>query len=141
MRSRGYRCSAFTLIELMVVMAIIVILASLILTTAWNSRQKALQTYCLNNIRSLALGELGQLSAGSTYAKGECPAGCQYARNAAVGDARNVSNPSRTVLYFESEHGGAGTEADVVKRHLGGANFAFCDGHAKWSRETPSFRP
>jgi prepilin-type processing-associated H-X9-DG protein/prepilin-type N-terminal cleavage/methylation domain-containing protein len=141
MRPQGCRPSAFTLIELMVVMAIIMILASLILTTAWNSRQKALQTYCLNNIRSLALGEIGQLSAGSTYAKGECPAGCQYARNARLTNAQSVSNPSRTVLYFESEHGGSGTEADVVKRHLGGANFAFCDGHAKWSKETPSFGP
>lgn len=136
---RSHRRSAFTLIELMVVMAIIMILAGLILAAAWNSRQKALQTYCLNNIRQLAVSEVG--GGIGQEGVGTCPAGCQYASNRYVNAASDASNPSGTVLLFESESGGSGTEADVVKRHLGGANFAFCDGHAKWSKETPNFRP
>lgn len=124
----------------MVVMAIIMILASLILTVAWNSRQKALQTYCLNNIRQLAIQTTGGVYMGRSQV-GTCPAGCQYSSNRYVKSFQDVSDPSGTVLYFESEAGGPGTEVDVVKRHLGGSNFAFCDGHAKWSKETPNFRP
>jgi prepilin-type processing-associated H-X9-DG protein len=141
MGQRVSRGTGYTLVELLVVMAIIMILAGLITTTAMGARKKAYQTYCLNNIRNLALEEIGQLSASTGHGSGSCPAGAQYARNSRVQDAKNVSNPSRVVLYFESGNGGEGTEADVVKLHMGGANFAFCDGHAKWSRETPFFGP
>ena len=137
MRNPGRRYEGFTVVELMVVLAIIMILAGLLLTTAWGARQKALQTYCLNNIRQLAVSEIG----GGLGQAGACPAGCTYARNAYIHDLRSINDTSRTVLYFESDGVSSGTAVDVVKWHLGGANYAFCDGHAKWSVETPSFRP
>jgi len=48
--------SGFTLMELLVVMAIIAILAALLLPVLSKSKQKAWQTVCSNNVRQLQLG-------------------------------------------------------------------------------------
>jgi prepilin-type N-terminal cleavage/methylation domain-containing protein len=48
----------FTLLELLVVMAVISILAALLLPVLSKSKQKAWQTYCSNNVRQLQLGWL-----------------------------------------------------------------------------------
>jgi prepilin-type N-terminal cleavage/methylation domain-containing protein len=48
--------TAFTLVELLVVIAIIGILASFLLPTLARSKQKALITQCVNNLRQLAVG-------------------------------------------------------------------------------------
>jgi len=47
--------SAFTLIELLVVIAIIAILAAILLPVLARAQQRAQRTYCLNNMRQLAL--------------------------------------------------------------------------------------
>ncbi len=165
MTVRARRSSAgFTLIELLVVIAIIMILAGLLFAAAMNVRAKARATTCLNQMRQVgqALSMVSDTSAPTNwngavgrYASGEqillCPMGPQdgesnYGLNRHVlsGGVARISDTSKIVLLYESQRAGAnltGDELDVDLRHNGGANFVFADGHVKWHRKIPQFKP
>ena len=53
--SQGRQARGFTLVELLVVIAIIGVLAALIFPLLGSSKERARDTYCLNNLRQLGL--------------------------------------------------------------------------------------
>ena len=165
MTVRARRSSAgFTLIELLVVIAIIMILAGLLFAAAMNVRAKARATTCLNQMRQVgqALSMVSDTRAPSNwnravekYASGKqillCREGPQdgetnYGLNRHVlsGGIARISDTSNIVLLYESQRAGdnlVGDELDVDLRHNGGANFVFADGHVKWHKTMPQFKP
>lgn len=75
-----------------------------------------------------------------------CPAdgkadGYALNRNLSGADLKRVAKPAETVLLFESDQhkpNASGTrEAAAETRHAGGSNFAYVDGHVKWSKGGP----
>jgi len=142
----GGKTRAFTLIEMLVVMAIITILAGLTAAAAVRSIEKARATSCLNNMRQIGMADMGlSLETGRGNANiTHCPAGPpgnNYWRNHYVKSVSSVPDTARTVYMYESKGNDTGDEADVDQRHMGGSNYVFCDGHAKWLKEIPRFRP
>lgn len=154
----------FTLIELLVVIAIIMILAGLLLAAAMNVRAKARATTCLNQMRQAgqAISMVSDTGAPKNWSRaveryasakqillcGEGPqdGDSNYALNRHLlsGGVARVSDTSKIVLLYESQRAGenlVGDEFDVDMRHSGGANFVFADGHVKWSKTAPQFKP
>ncbi len=61
-RTAPLRDRAFTLVELLVVMAIVALLAALIFPALSGARGRAKRTVCLNNLRQFVLADLGYAS-------------------------------------------------------------------------------
>jgi prepilin-type processing-associated H-X9-DG protein len=164
MRSNHRRSQlAFTLIEILVVIAIIMVLAGIIFTVGVGSRAKARGATCANQMRQIgmALGMAAErgVPRGWAHRIGRwnpheplllCADGPQdgrtnYGVNKYLVERRvPVSDTGATVLLYESKRAGdslQGDASDVDLRHLGGANFVFLDGHVKWSKEIPEFKP
>jgi len=146
-RRRAGGKAGFTLIELLVSMAIIAILAALLFVVGWKAVVRARATACLNKMRQIGMARIspeGELLQKTTEDLWECPEGGTYAFSRYVEERkrmRSVSDPVDTVLLYESKGYGSGDEQDVDLRHSGAANFIFCDGHAKFLRHVPPFRP
>jgi prepilin-type N-terminal cleavage/methylation domain-containing protein/prepilin-type processing-associated H-X9-DG protein len=128
----------FTLVELLVVMTIIAILVGIIFSYAWQARLKGFQASCLNSMRQIGISGLQDGELGTSEG---CPLGAQYASNKHVDHQYQVSDLTGTVMLFESQNGGEGDAYDVWQLHHGGSNYVFWDGHAKWSKTIPKFKP
>ncbi len=134
------------------------------------ARERGMQEVCLSNLKQLALAALmfaadhdNQLPSADQwtdelvpYLKNEaifkCPAApdleCAYALNRAFAgkDHGTIVRPAEEVIFFESNLGkrnATGTLKEVADppRHQGGNNYAFADGHCKWSQELPGTVP
>lgn len=95
-QGRGVAPPGFTLLELLVVMAIIAILAALLLPVLSQSKQKAWQTSCANNVRQLQLGWLMYAGENNDF----------LAPNAAGLDhGRTIENPGWVAgdMWFDSD--------------------------------------
>ena len=162
-RRTGSSKLAFTLLELLIAIAIIVILAGLVLVVGARSRAKARAASCMNQMRQIGMA-LGMSTDRGIPANWPhrverwstheplllCPAGPQEGTTNYGVNERLVGRPFQAgdtgvvVLLYESKRAGtliAGDESDVDQRHLGGCNYVFLDGHARWSKEVPEFGP
>ena len=155
--------NAFTLIEILVVIAVIMVLASIMLVVGVRARLSARAAGCANNMRQIGLA-LGMhadrgISEDWTHSAKKlrpdddillCPQGPQdgqtnYAVNQyLIGKPLYVSDTGETVLLYESKRAGdslTGDQRDVDMRHSGAANFVYLDGHVERLKQIPPFKP
>ena len=153
----------FTLIEMLVVIAIIGVLASIVFVVGMQSRARARAASCGNQMRQIGMALSMRAERGvpkrwpDSIEKWSshkplllCPEGPQdgmtnYAVNERlVGRPAHAADTGATVLLYESERAGTimtGDESDVDERHLGGSNYVYLDGHTKWCKDVPQFGP
>lgn len=100
-RADSSRHSAFTLIELLVVIAIIAILAAILLPALAKAKEKAKQTYCLNNMKQLQIAYVMYTSDHDDYLPVNIPGGSPFNWSMNFAQINAVPNPGITqgVLY------------------------------------------
>jgi prepilin-type N-terminal cleavage/methylation domain-containing protein/prepilin-type processing-associated H-X9-DG protein len=99
-RHRRMSPSAFTLVELLMVIAIIGILIGLLLPAVQVARESARQSTCRNNLKNLALGVVNYDSSNRYLPHGTIEWSAGYQRRAIWPGAPNTRNSGWTWLYF-----------------------------------------
>jgi prepilin-type N-terminal cleavage/methylation domain-containing protein/prepilin-type processing-associated H-X9-DG protein len=166
----------FTLIEILIVVAMLALLAALLFAVVGRVRENGRRAVCLSNVKQMSLGLLQYLQdndsrfpivplpevALRSYVKADkvfkCPSvppqySGQYlipqwllevslkAKTVNGRHEATIANTSTTMSIFEligddEEHqevaSSCTTDHQIGVRHLGGANYAFVDGHVEW---------
>lgn len=147
------RQKGFTLVELLVVMAVIIILAGLLLPALSKAREQGRRTSCMNNLRQIGLAiAMYRLDYNEAYPTGlnllynstdptkgyidnlkifVCPSsGNAIPATPAAGNyeytAPASNNPPSTTRILRDNN---------LSYHLSGRNNLYADGHAEWIAE------
>ncbi len=94
---RRKACGAFTLVELLVVIAVIGVLVGLLLPAVQAAREAARRTLCQNNLRQIGIGLVGHETAHREFPAG-C-IGCRFSRNPS--DRKYIAWNVATLPYLE----------------------------------------
>src|SRR5439155_23596548 len=89
---------AFTLVELLVVLAIIALLIALLLPAIQRAREAANATFCKNNLRQIALGLVQYHDQ-----RGKFPVGCVEWRPTLVGPQRQLAWSAYLLPFLEQQ--------------------------------------
>jgi len=146
--------------------AAVATVAGVALPAVAKARENARQASCLSNLKQLSMalnmyandwgGKLPPASrwvaALKPYIKSEavfrCPSDrsghpVNYAMNSRLSGRKlgDIVNPAAAIVLFDSSSESpnpADAGASLAKRHNGGANVAYVDGHCKWLRDVPA---
>lgn len=124
------RARAFTLMELLVVIAVIAVLASLLLPTLSRARSSAWSARCKNNLRQLAIGLALYTGEFEVY-----PFAFEPNRPGQPGVFTWYGLLRPYVQHFP----GVDRFAEMFERHRGRANMLFSDGHVEAFKLRPLF--
>ena len=133
MRTLSLNCGAFTLVELLVVIAVIAILAALLLPALASAREKARRTACLNNLNQQAKGLESYCGDYGQY----FPASPVWGSPA---DCRDTFNP--TYVLFPSHDQGVFTDPRTGEQVTTGTSYVGLDNQYSmgWAAPTSMFR-
>jgi prepilin-type N-terminal cleavage/methylation domain-containing protein/prepilin-type processing-associated H-X9-DG protein len=92
------RAPGMTLVELLVVVAVVVVLVSLLLPAVQGAREAGRRTACLNNLRNIGCALHGHL-----LAKGRFPVGCTEWKSGTGGTKRCLAWSARILPWLEEQ--------------------------------------
>ena len=145
-RTRGPKRSAFTLIEVLLVVAILGILVSLLLPAVQQARESARSVTCLSNLRQIGVGLLNHESAHQVFPQGGWGRAWMPVANRGTGRRQPGGWVYQSLPYFDGPttsksvvvegRAGDGEELAVVLAESGPAFFA-CPSRRAYQRYEP----